>query len=232
MICPESTSTARGILTCPPRNAPLTHSSPFLVATLLIHVTLSRLAARVIPTARPISHPPTRARRDALFTQASTVSSCAFRGGRGRLIFHCAHRDQQFLSCSVLRARRTVCLLPQIILRPRVARARKIIRPHPLLCSANKKGTWPSVSRACIARLASNPYLFHPSRLAGRSSLRLRASNEGLPRPRVPRAQRSPLRPAPPLLPSRHVISLLNQTPHDCIGVGRVRLQRLIGATY
>jgi hypothetical protein len=33
-------------------------------------------------------------------------------------------------------------------------------------------------------------------------------------------------------LPPRHVISLLNQTPYDCIGVGRVRLQRLIGATY
>jgi len=27
--------------------------------------------------------------------------------------------------------------------RPRVARAQKIIRLHPLLCSAIKKGTWP-----------------------------------------------------------------------------------------
>ena len=35
-----------------------------------------------------------------------------------------------------LRARRTVCLLPRIYLRPRVARAQKIIRLHPLLCSA------------------------------------------------------------------------------------------------
>src|SRR5207342_1951466 len=29
------------------------------------------------------------------------------------------------------------------LLRPRVARAQKIIRLHPLLCSASKKGTWP-----------------------------------------------------------------------------------------
>ena len=28
-------------------------------------------------------------------------------------------------------------------LRPRVARAQKIISLHPLLCSASKKGTWP-----------------------------------------------------------------------------------------
>jgi hypothetical protein len=28
------------------------------------------------------------------------------------------------------------------LLRPRVARAQKIIRLHPLLCSASKKGTW------------------------------------------------------------------------------------------
>ena len=38
-----------------------------------------------------------------------------------------------------LRARRTVCLLLRIILRPRVARAQKIIRLHSLLCSASKK---------------------------------------------------------------------------------------------
>jgi hypothetical protein len=29
------------------------------------------------------------------------------------------------------------------LLRPRVARAQKIIRLHPLLCSASKEGTWP-----------------------------------------------------------------------------------------
>jgi hypothetical protein len=31
-------------------------------------------------------------------------------------------------------------------LRPRVARAQKIIRLHPLLCSASKKGAWPRLS--------------------------------------------------------------------------------------
>ena len=29
------------------------------------------------------------------------------------------------------------------LLKPRVARAQEIIRLHPLLCSASKKGTWP-----------------------------------------------------------------------------------------
>ena len=33
------------------------------------------------------------------------------------------------------------------LLRPRVARAQKIIRLHPALCSASKKGTWPLLSR-------------------------------------------------------------------------------------
>jgi hypothetical protein len=62
---------------------PTTHVEEHLLSICsFYHVALSRLAARVIPTARPISHPPTRARRDALFTQASTVSSCAFREQR------------------------------------------------------------------------------------------------------------------------------------------------------
>ena len=163
-----------------------------------------------------------------------SLQACSFLSkgwGLTDLPLRASNEDSPYRARSASKKNGLTCSL-HILLRPRVARAQKIIRLHPLLCSASKKGTWPSVSRTYIARLASNPYLFHPSRLAGRSSIRLRASNEGLPRPRVPRAQRSPLRPAPPLLPSRHVISLLNQTPHDCIGVGRVRLQRLIGATY
>jgi hypothetical protein len=41
------------------------------------------------------------------------------------------------------------------ILRPRVARAQKIIRLHPFLCSASKKGTWPlpaTLPRPRVAR--------------------------------------------------------------------------------
>ena len=66
----------------------------------------------------------------------------------------------------------------------------------------------------------------------GRGRPQVRASNEGLLRTRVPRAQRSPLRPAPPLLPPRHVISLLNQTSHHRISVWRIRLQWPIGAAH
>ena len=39
--------------------------------------------------------------------------------------------------------------------RPRVARAQKIIRLHPILCSASKKGTWPLLPRS--SRLRRSP---------------------------------------------------------------------------
>src|SRR5262245_47429664 len=32
-------------------------------------------------------------------------------------------------------------------------------------------------------------------------------------------------------LPATHVISLFNQTPHHCIGIGWIRLERSVGAT-
>jgi len=35
-------------------------------------------------------------------------------------------------------------------LKPRVARAQKVIRLHPLRCSASKKGTWPLPALAHI----------------------------------------------------------------------------------
>src|SRR6478752_1846921 len=79
-------------------------------------------------------HPPTRARREALFTQASIVSSCA------------------------------VC----------------------------EQGSWPPVSRTCVARISSFQFLpLSPLRLAVRRGPLPRASNEGLLRPRVPRAKRA-----------------------------------------
>ena len=65
----------------------------------------------------------------------------------------------------------------------------------------------------------------------GRGRPHVRASDEHLPSVRVPRAQRSPLRPTPSLLPPRHVISLLNQTPHHRIGVRRIRFKRSVGTT-
>ena len=56
--------------------------------------------------------------------------------------------------------------------------------------SASKEAGRPSHMPASHDHL-SNSYLFHTPRLAGRSSPLLRASNEGLPRPRVPRARRA-----------------------------------------
>ena len=76
--------------------------------------------------------------------------------------------------------------------RPRVARAQKIISLHPLLCSASKKGTWPLLPHP--SKLASTPH-----RRGGPIGLPLRASNEGLLRPRVARAKETN---GPPLLPS------------------------------
>ena len=54
-----------------------------------------------------------------------------------------------------LRARRTVCLLLHLILRPRVARAQKIIRLHPILCSASRRTTRlpPSCYRIVASKL-------------------------------------------------------------------------------
>jgi hypothetical protein len=50
-----------------------------------------------------------------------------------------ASSDYRFI-VGALRARRTVCLLLRIILRPRVARAQKIIRLHPLFILATVAG--------------------------------------------------------------------------------------------
>jgi hypothetical protein len=66
----------------------------------------------------------------------------------------------------------------------------------------------------------------------GRGRPHVRASDEHLLSVRVPRAQRSPLRPDPPLLPPRHVIPLLNQTPHHRIAVWRIRIERSIRAAH
>jgi hypothetical protein len=77
--------------------------------------------------------------------------------------------------------------------RPRVARAQKIIRLHPLLCSASKKGTWPLP--LCPSLRTSNN-IYAPSKLTctpshGRALMLVyvRPSNEALLRARVPGAQ-------------------------------------------
>ena len=56
------------------------------------------------------------------------------RSGRGCSLLRAS--DEHILIVRVLRARRTICLLPGVILRPRVARAQRIIRVHPFLYSA------------------------------------------------------------------------------------------------
>ena len=49
------------------------------------------------------------------------------------------------------------------LLRPRVARAQKIIRLHPLLCSASKKGTWPLFPILPVAELLAVTTYVHCS---------------------------------------------------------------------
>ena len=56
-----------------------------------------------------------------------------------------ASSDHCFI-VGALRAQNPYQLLRHSILRPRVARAQKISRLHPLLCSVSKKGTWPLLS--------------------------------------------------------------------------------------
>jgi hypothetical protein len=70
------------------------------------------------------------------------------------------------------------------LLRPRVARAQKIIRLHPLLCSGSK-GT-------CMSVVPLAAFFHPPTSLQGWGlvDLPLRASKEGLLRPRVARAQK------------------------------------------
>ena len=56
----------------------------------------------------------------------------------------------------VLRAKKAPDRSLLILLRPRVARAQKIIRLHPFLCSASKEGTWPFPPHPSeVARCAS-----------------------------------------------------------------------------
>ena len=62
-----------------------------------------------------------------------------------------------------------------------------------LSCAVCEQGSWPPVSRTCVTRKPSFQLLplSHPLMLAGRRGPRLRASNEGLLRPRVLRAGRA-----------------------------------------
>ena len=74
--------------------------------------------------------------------------------------------------------------------------------------SASKEAGRPSRPPASHDHL-SNSYLFHTPRLARRSSPQLRASNEGLLRPRVPRARRALLIASH----SHHIPSQSNTSP-------------------
>jgi hypothetical protein len=74
--------------------------------------------------------------------------------GVAEAALYCAHRATVIhlnapskLACYPFRDGGLIDLLLRAsnegLLRPRVARAQTIIRLHPLLCSASKKGTWP-----------------------------------------------------------------------------------------
>ncbi len=56
-------------------------------------------------------------------------------------ILNCARRTSTFLSCAFREQEDDQAALIPILRRPRVARAQKIIRLHPLLCSASKRTT-------------------------------------------------------------------------------------------
>ena len=58
-------------------------------------------------------------------------------------------------------------------------------------CAFCEQGSWPPVLPPASHDHLFSFFLFHTPRLAGKSSPRLRASNEGLLRPRVPRAKRA-----------------------------------------
>jgi hypothetical protein len=62
-------------------------------------------------------------------------------------ILDCARRTSTFLSCAFREQEDGLATLPTL-LRPRVARAQKIIRLHPFLRSASKEGIWPLPSLA------------------------------------------------------------------------------------
>ena len=96
---------------------------------------------------------------------------------------YCAHRTIDMLPPSLLVSLQGWGLIDlplrasnEGLLRPRVARAQKIISLHPLLCSASKKGTWPLQPPACAdhqpgSRLSPLVLLFF-----GGSSCRLSSS--------------------------------------------------------
>jgi hypothetical protein len=92
-------------------------------------------------------------------------------------------------------------------------------------CAVCEQGSWPPVSRTCVTRKSSFQFLpLSPLRLAVRRGPLLRASNEGLLRPRVPRAKRALLIASPsPHTPSLADIDSRNSNRPDSVGRGRRR---------
>ena len=82
--------------------------------------------------------------------------------GSGQGCPYCAHRTTYMLPPSSLFISQGWGLIDlplrasnEGLLRPRVARAQKIISLHPLFCSASKKGTWPLPSLPTPGRVSA-----------------------------------------------------------------------------
>jgi hypothetical protein len=109
-------------------------------------------AAGLISHVHALFHPPTPgAPIRALYPWRGTSDSLYFLlEGVAEAALYCAHRTTYMLPPSSLFISQGWGLIDlplrasnEGLLRPRVARAQKIIRLHPVLCSASKKGTWP-----------------------------------------------------------------------------------------